>query len=106
MAVARDFEAPMRRVMVIGGPGSGKTTFTRQLADILGLQPIHLDLHFWQSGWRLPDPAAWREHVIALSATSDWVMDGNYSSTFDIRMPRADTLIWLDYPRATYLRRV
>ena len=42
----------------------------------------------------------------AIAETPAWVMDGNFSGTFDLRMPRADTLVWLDYPRATCMRRV
>ncbi len=106
MANTRGLEAPMRRVMVVGGPGSGKTTFARRLADILELPVIHMDMHFWRPGWQLPDRMAWREQVTALAAASNWVMDGNYSSTYDIRVPRADSLVWLDHPRPIFLRRV
>jgi adenylate kinase family enzyme len=44
--------------------------------------------------------------VIALADAPAWIMDGNYSNTYDIRMPRADTLVWLDYPRSICMRRV
>jgi adenylate kinase family enzyme len=43
---------------------------------------------------------------MALAAGPQWVMDGNYSNTYDIRMPRADSLVWLDFPRAICMRRV
>jgi len=46
------------------------------------------------------------DQCAALAAAPDWIMDGNYHNTYDIRMQRADTLLWLDYPRATCLRRV
>lgn len=96
----------MRRVLVVGGPGAGKTTFAARLAASLALPVIHLDFHFWRPGWKLPDLMEWRDQVIALAALPEWVMDGNYSNTYDIRMPRADSLIWLDHPRATCMRRV
>ena len=96
----------MRRVLVIGCPGAGKTTLARKLAERSTLPLVHLDLHYWRPGWQLPDSKEWRAQVIALAAAPAWIMDGNYSNTYDIRMPRADTLIWLDYPRSICMRRV
>jgi adenylate kinase family enzyme len=98
-------DASMRRVLVVGCPGAGKSTFARRLGTELGLPVIHLDFHYWLTGWQLPDAAAWREQVAALVTPPEWVMDGNYANTFDIRMPRADSMVWLDYPRAVCMRR-
>ena len=99
-------DGSMRRVMVVGCAGAGKTTFARRLAERVALPLIHLDRHFWRAGWQLPDSNDWREQVVALADASDWIMDGNYFNTYDVRMSRADTLIWLDYPRTTCMRRV
>lgn len=96
----------MQRVLVVGCSGAGKSTFGRQLAGALGLPLIHLDKHFWRPGWQTPDPQKWREQVVALAGKPAWIMDGNYANTFYIRMPRAETLIWLDHPRSVCLRRV
>jgi adenylate kinase family enzyme len=106
MPVVAASDGPMRRVMVVGCAGAGKSTFARKLSAALSLPLVHLDLHFWRPGWQLPEDTAWREQVAALAAAPDWIMDGNYFNTYDLRMPRADTLIWLDYGRATCLRRV
>jgi adenylate kinase family enzyme len=97
---------PTQRVMVVGGPGSGKTTVARRLGAALALPVIHMDFHFWRPGWQVPDRAIWREQVAELAAQPRWVMDGNYTSTYDLRMPRADSLVWLDYARSVCLRRV
>jgi adenylate kinase family enzyme len=99
-------EGPMRRILVVGCPGAGKSTFARRLAERLLLPVIHLDFHYWHSGWQPCERIGWRERCAALAATPDWIMNGNFSDTHDIRMPRADTLIWLDYPRRTCMRRV
>ncbi|MPZ36890.1 MAG: hypothetical protein GEU95_02315 [Rhizobiales bacterium] len=97
---------PMRRVLVLGCAGAGKSTFSNRLAAVLKLPVIHLDRYFWRPQWTLPDMTTWRETVAELAAGSNWIMDGNYSSTFDLRMPRADTAIWLDFPRHVCMRRV
>jgi adenylate kinase family enzyme len=99
-------DTPMRRVMVVGCAGSGKTTVARRLGEMLKLPVVYLDFHFWRQGWQSPDHSEWREQVAALAAMPDWIMDGNYSNTFDLRMPRADSLIWLDYPRGICMGRV
>jgi adenylate kinase family enzyme len=99
-------EGPMRRILVVGCPGAGKSTCAHRLAERLLLPVIHLDFHYWHSGWQPCERIGWRERCAALAATPDWIMNGNFSDTHDIRMPRADTLIWLDYPRRTCMRRV
>jgi adenylate kinase family enzyme len=96
----------MNRILVIGNAGAGKSTLARRLGVKFGLPVIHLDSQFWRHGWQIPESQAWRQQVTALVASSEWVMDGNYANTFDIRMPRADTLVWLDYPRDICMRRV
>jgi len=96
----------MRRVLVIGSPGAGKTTLAARLAARLGVPVHHLDQYHWDPGWRYRDGAQSREAVRALSETPAWVMDGNFGESFDLRMSRADTLVWLDYPRTTCLRRI
>ena len=96
----------MRRVMVIGCGGAGKSTLSRKLSGLTGLPLIGLDRAHWRPGWVVPPEEEWRARIETLAAEAAWVMDGNYSNTFDLRMPRADTVIWLDYPRATCLRRV
>ena len=96
----------MRRVLIIGCGGAGKSTLARQLSHVTGLPLVGLDRAYWRPGWIEPSKAEWRETIEKLVAEPDWLMDGNYSATFDLRMPRADTAIWLDYPRTTCLRRV
>ncbi len=92
--------------MVVGNSGAGKSTFSGLLAEALSLAPVYLDLYFWKPGWQPCDAAVWRKRVAALAAEDEWVMDGNFAETFDLRMPRADTLIWLDLSRAACLVRV
>src|SRR5262245_42711291 len=96
----------MQRVLVIGISGAGKSTFARELAQRSGLPLIHLDREFWQPGWKITPEPEWRSKVAALAAREAWIMDGGYSASLDLRLPRADTVIWFDYPRARCLRRI
>lgn len=95
----------MRRVLVIGIPGAGKSTFARALGARTGLPVIHLDTEFWQPGWKITPREPWRAKVAELVAHEAWIMDGNYGASLDLRLPRADTVIWFDYPRRVCLRR-
>jgi adenylate kinase family enzyme len=97
---------PMRRVLIIGISGAGKSTFARELAARTGLPLVHLDREFWQPGWIATPKLEWRERVVRLAGADAWIMDGNYSATLDIRLPRADTVIWFDYPRRIVLPRI
>jgi adenylate kinase family enzyme len=94
------------RVLVVGSGGAGKTTVARALAARTGLPLIHLDAYYWQPNWEPTPLDAWRAKVRDLAARSQWVMDGNYSSTLDLRLPVADTIVFLDLPRRVTLGRV
>ena len=89
----------MRRVMVIGCSGSGKSTFAMRLAARTGLPFVSLDALHWQPGWREPDRGPWREIVRAAAAEDRWIMDGGYLGTAGPRLARADTVVWFDLPR-------
>jgi adenylate kinase family enzyme len=97
----------MRRIVILGNAGSGKSTLARRLGERLGLPVVHLDVLFWEPGWKEPDNEAFRARVRAGIAGDAWISEGNYlSRTFDLRLPRADQVIWMDTPRLTCLRRV
>lgn len=96
----------MQRILVIGCSGAGKSTLAREMGPRLGLPVIHLDKEYWQPGWVEPEAEDWRARVESLVARDAWVMDGNYSGTLAIRLPRADAVVWLDMPRYIYFPRV
>jgi adenylate kinase family enzyme len=82
----------MQRIVILGNAGSGKSTLARELGRRLNLPVVHLDRLFW---------------VEQAVSGDTWISEGNYSRrTFDLRLPRADLVIWLDTHRATCLRRV
>jgi len=96
----------MRRVSVVGGPGSGKTTVGRRIAGSLGAPYVELDSIFHQPGWTELPPAEFRRRVADLVGGDAWVVDGNYRAVRDLVWARADTVVWLDLPRPLVLRRV
>lgn len=96
----------MQRIAVIGCAGSGKSTFSRKLGERLGMPVTHLDSLFWRPGWTEAPKDEWRDLVTELAAGDEWLIDGNYGGTLDLRIERADTVIYLDAPRRMCLWRV
>jgi adenylate kinase family enzyme len=96
----------MRRIMIVGPAGSGKSTLAQDLGGVLDLPVIHLDAHYWLPGWVEPPLDVWRERVRQLVLGETWIIDGNYSDTFDLRLAVADTIVFLDLPRHICLSRV
>ena len=97
----------MRRVVILGNSGSGKSTLARAMGERLGLPVVHLDALFWQPGWKEPENEAFRARVAAAVAGDDWITDGNFvGRTFDLRLAKADLVIYLDQPRRVCLWRV
>jgi adenylate kinase family enzyme len=87
-----------RRILVTGMAGAGKSSFSRALSAKTGLPLIHLDIHFWRPGWVEPPEDEWRETQRCLLAGDEWIADGNYHATLDLRVERADTVVFLDTP--------
>ena len=88
----------MKRVIVIGSPGAGKSTFPRKLKNRTGIPLYHLD-----NIWHLPDRTtisreAFDEKLSAILETDSWIIDGNYSRTLELRLKNSDTVFLLDYP--------
>ncbi|MCU1732671.1 MULTISPECIES: AAA family ATPase [unclassified Pseudomonas] len=97
----------MQRIVILGNAGSGKSTLARALGKRLDLPVVHLDQLFWEPGWVEPDAEQFRKRVRNAVASDSWVCEGNYARrTFDLRLPRADLIIWLDTPRLICLPRV
>jgi adenylate kinase family enzyme len=96
----------MKKISIIGSGGAGKSTLAKNLEAILGIKAYHLDALYWQPGWVEPEPAKWRAMQESLCAGSEWILDGNYGGTLDIRLKHSDTLIFLDINKYRCLLRV
>lgn len=95
-----------QRIVVVGRTGSGKTTFARALSAALGVAHIELDSLYFEPGFSTVPLDVLRGRTTAAVSGERWVTDGNKGSVRDIVWPRADTLIWLDYPLVISLWRL
>ena len=94
----------MKRVLIIGSPGTGKSTFARKLAAKTGLPLIHIDYYYHDpSKDYYTNKVAWRELVMKMAAKDRWIMDGNFGNTMGERMQLAETIFYFDLPRRTAL---
>lgn len=89
----------LNRILIIGIQGSGKSTFASKLGKLLNREVIHLDKLYWKSGWVKPSKEEWGNTIKELINKKEWIMDGNYISTMDIRLQEADIIIFFDFPR-------
>jgi adenylate kinase family enzyme len=95
----------MNRVMIIGSPGTGKSTFAKKLAVKTGLPLIHLDYYYHdKSKDYYNETTAWQARVKQLTGEALWIIDGNYGKTMGERMKRADVIFYFDMPRRTALK--
>ncbi|MBU5266322.1 DNA topology modulation protein [Virgibacillus proomii] len=93
----------MKKIMIIGIPGAGKSTLAKQLNKFLQIPVYHMDKIFWKSGWKQIS----RKELIAetqkIFKKETWIIDGNYSATMEMRMKEADPIIFLHYRTMTCL---
>jgi adenylate kinase family enzyme len=96
----------MKRIVVIGTSGSGKTTLARQIAARLAIPHVELDALNWEANWQQASNDVFRQRVTDAVSGDTWVVDGNYGKSRDIVWPRADTVVWLDFPLYVNLWRI
>lgn len=87
----------MNKINIIGTSGSGKSTFSAQLADTLGIESIEMDAIFWGPNWHWPTDDEFFAKLQTALKPEQWVLDGNYTRTIPIKWHSVDTVIWIDF---------
>ena len=88
----------MKKVIVIGCPGSGKSTVSRALHNKTGIPLYHLDMMYWNADKTTAEKSVFLERLSTVLEKDEWIIDGNYGSTMELRMAACDTVVFLDYP--------
>lgn len=86
----------MKKVLVIGSGGSGKSTFSKALAKKTNLPLYHMDRIYWKPNWIETPFIEFKEEVAKIMKEPEWILDGNYGETLDMRLEKADTVFFLD----------
>ena len=96
----------MKKIIIIGCPGSGKSTFARKLRDVTNLPLYHLDNLYWNTDKTKVDTQIFRGKLFGIMNEEAWIMDGNFTSTLEMRIQACDTVIFMDYPTELCLESV
>ena len=81
----------MKKIIVIGCPGSGKSTFARALNHKTVIPLVHLDMLFWNADKTAVERSIFLERLVAVLEKDEWIIDGNYASTMEQRIAACDT---------------
>lgn len=88
----------MQKVIIIGCPGGGKSTFAKALHKVSGLPLYHLDMMYWNEDRTKVPKEVFQERLETALKQERWIIDGNYNRTMEMRMQACDTIFFLDYP--------
>lgn len=94
----------MKKIIVIGCPGSGKSTFSRELHKITKIPLVHLDMLFWNEDKTTVERFVFLKKLEDALKKSHWIIDGNYASTMEMRLKECDTVFFLDYEKELCLK--
>jgi len=99
---------PLKRVVVVGSSGSGKTTVGSKISKALGVPHLEMDAIMHANGWNSSSGEEFLRILSEFASGDTWVVDGNYTShgVAEAVWPRADTFVWLDPPKGVVMSRV
>ena len=93
----------MNKIIVIGCPGSGKSTFSRSLYEKTGIPLYYLDMMYWNADKTTVGRDIFRTRLAEVLMKDSYIIDGNYQSTMVMRLEKCDTVFFLDYDLETCL---
>lgn len=88
----------MKKIIVIGCSGSGKSTFSLALHKKINIPLFHLDMLFWNNDKTTVEKSVFQKRLSNILNKDEWIIDGNYASTMELRLSKCDTVVFLDYP--------
>lgn len=88
----------MNKIIVIGCPGSGKSTFSRALHSKTNIPLYYLDMMYWNADKTIVEKSIFRTRLAETLDMEEWIIDGSYASTMEKRIIACDTVFFLDYP--------
>ena len=88
-----------QRIMIMGRPGSGKSTFSIKLQSMLNIPLYHLDKHFFEANWIQRNYQDFLNQQQYFVSQSSWIIDGNSSKSLELRYSRADICLYFNFPR-------
>ena len=96
----------MKKIIVVGCPGSGKSTFSKKLHRLTSIPLFHLDMMYWKKDQTTVEKEEFLRLLSKVLQMDSWILDGNYASTMEQRLAACDTAIFLDYPAEVCLEGV
>ena len=94
------------RILILGSPGSGKSTFAKEVAQLTSLPLIHLDDLYWGEDWCRPSHQSWQNELEQVVGNDQWIIDGNHMNTLPIRLERADLVLIMNSVMSRSLYRI
>ena len=88
----------MKKIIVIGCPGSGKSRFSKELNAKTDIPLFHLDMMYWNADKTIVEKSVFLKRLENVISEKEWIIDGNYASTMELRISVCDTVFFLDYP--------
>lgn len=95
-----------KRILILGSPGAGKSTFARRISATTGIPVIHLDALFWEPGWIQAEADEFSTRLQSALRQESWIIEGNYLRTLPQRLESCDAVIYLDFPRVRCMWRI
>jgi len=86
----------MKKIVIIGSPGAGKSTLARKLGPMLKINVIHLDRLFWECGWKAKTRETRIDILQKRIMEKQWIIEGTYLHISELHLKAADTIIFLD----------
>lgn len=94
----------VKKISIIGGPGTGKSTLSKNLGKVLDLPVYHLDAIDHLENWKTRDSKERDEIILQKVNEAEWVMDGTYTGTLEKRVEKSDMIIFLNYSKLARLK--